>query len=97
VTAAHAIEAEARLYDYLFTRPDPDAAEDFTSTVNPNSLEVLAGCKLEPSLASAKVGDKFQFERQGYFCVDPDSTDSKLIFNRSVGLKDTWAKIEKKG
>ncbi len=102
VSAAHALEAEARLYDYLFTRPDPDAAEDFTSTVNPNSLEVLTGCKLEPSLASAKVGDKFQFERQGYFCVDPDSANSnsaegKLVFNRTVGLKDTWAKIEKKG
>jgi len=97
VSAAHAIEAEARLYDYLFTRPDPDAADDFTSTVKQDSLEVLTGCKLEPSLASAKVGDKFQFERQGYFCVDPDSTEGKLVFNRTVGLKDTWARIEKKG
>ena len=97
VSAAHALEGEVRLYDYLFTRPDPAEAEDFTSTVNPNSLEVLTGCKLEPSLASAKRGDKFQFERQGYFCVDPDSKDGKLVFNRSVGLKDTWAKIEKKG
>jgi len=97
VSAAHALEAEARLYDYLFTRPDPDEAEDFTSVVNPNSLEVLIGCKIEPSLASARPGDKFQFERQGYFCVDPDSTEGKLVFNRSVGLKDTWAKIEKKG
>ena len=95
VSAAHALEAEARLYDYLFTRPDPDEAEDFTSTVNPNSLEVLTGCKLEPSLASAKPGDKFQFERQGYFCVDLDSKEGKLVFNRSVGLKDTWAKIER--
>ena len=97
VSAAHALEAEARLYDYLFTRPDPDEAEDFTSVVNSNSLEVRTDCKLEPSLASAKVGDRFQFERQGYFCVDPDSTNGKLVFNRSVGLKDTWAKIEKKG
>ena len=95
VSAAHALEAEARLYDYLFTRPDPDEAEDFTSTVNLNSLEVLTGCKLEPSLASAKPGDKFQFERQGYFCVDLDSKEGKLVFNRSVGLKDTWAKIER--
>jgi glutaminyl-tRNA synthetase len=97
VSAAHALDGEARLYDYLFTRPDPDAAEDFTSTVNPNSLEVLTGCRLEPSLAAARVGAKFQFERQGYFCVDLDSKDGKLVFNRSVGLKDTWAKIEKKG
>ena len=98
VSAAHAIEAEARLYDHLFTRPDPEnvsEGQDFTVNINPNSLEVLAGCKLEPSLASAKPGDKFQFERQGYFCVDPDSKDGKLVFNRSVGLKDTWAKIEK--
>jgi glutaminyl-tRNA synthetase len=84
VSAAHALEAEARLYDYLFTRPDPDEAEDFI------------GCKIEPSLASARPGDKFQFERQGYFCVDPDSTEGKLVFNRSVGLKDTWAKIKKR-
>ncbi len=102
VSAAHALDGEARLYDYLFTRPDPDEAQDFTSVVNPNSLEILTGCQLEPSLASAKTGDKFQFERQGYFCVDPDSansnsTDGKLVFNRAVGLKDTWAKIEKKG
>jgi glutaminyl-tRNA synthetase len=97
VSAAHAIEAEARLYDYLFTRPDPDEAEDFTSVVNTNSLEVLAGCKVEPGLTGARPGDKFQFERQGYFCVDLDSKDSRLVFNRSVGLKDTWAKIEKKG
>jgi len=95
VSAAHAIEAQVRLYDYLFTRPDPEAVADFTSVVNPNSLEVLTGCKLEPSLASAKVGDKFQFERQGYFCVDPDSTEGELVFNRTVGLKDTWAKIAK--
>jgi len=97
VSAARAVEAEVRLYDYLFTRPDPDAAEDFMTTVNPNSLEVLTGCKLEPSLTGAQVGDKFQFERQGYFCVDLDSAKGKLAFNRSVSLKDTWAKIEKKG
>jgi len=99
VSAAHALEAEARLYDYLFTKPNPDDVEegqDFLDTVSPNSLEVLTGCKLEPSLADAKPGTKFQFERQGYFCVDPDSTEGKLVFNRTVSLKDTWAKIEKK-
>jgi glutaminyl-tRNA synthetase len=98
VSAAHAVEAEVRLYDYLYTRPDPEADEEknFIDFVNPDSLEVLTGCKLEPSLASAQVGDRFQFERQGYFYVDPDSTDGKLVFNRTVGLKDTWAKIEKK-
>jgi len=99
VSAAHALEAEARLYDYLFTKPNPDDVEegqDFLDYVSPNSLEVLTGCKLEPSLADAKPGSKFQFERQGYFCVDPDSTEGKLVFNRTVSLKDTWAKIEKK-
>jgi glutaminyl-tRNA synthetase len=99
VSAAHAQEAEARLYDYLFTQPNPEDVpedQDFTVNVNPNSIEVLTGCKLEPSLADAKPGNRFQFERQGYFCVDPDSTRGKLVFNRAVGLKDTWAKIEKK-
>jgi glutaminyl-tRNA synthetase len=98
VSAAHAIGAEVRLYDYLFTRPDPEEVpedQNFTVNVSPNSLEVLTGCKLEPGLAGVKPGDKFQFERQGYFCVDLDSTDGKLVFNRSVGLRDTWAKIEK--
>lgn len=97
VSAAHAVDAEVRLYDYLFTQPNPDEAEDFTSVLNPNSLEALTGCKVEPGLAGAKVGDKFQFERQGYFCVDPDSSAGKLVFNRAASLKDTWAKIEKKG
>jgi glutaminyl-tRNA synthetase len=96
VSAAHTLEAEARLYDYLFTQPNPDEAEDFTSVINPNSLQVLTGCKVEPSLADAKVGEKFQFERQGYFCVDPDSSAGRLVFNRAASLKDTWAKIEKK-
>ena len=98
VSAAHAHEAEVRLYDYLFVKPNPEDVpedQDFTVNVNANSLEALTGCKVEPSLAGAKPGDKFQFERQGYFCVDPDSADGKLVFNRSVGLKDTWAKIEK--
>jgi glutaminyl-tRNA synthetase len=99
VSAAHAVEAEARLYDLLFTQPDPeDVPEgDFTAVISPYSLEVLAGCKVEPSLASAKPGDRVQFERLGYFCVDPDSTDGKLVFNRTVSLKDEWARIEKAG
>jgi glutaminyl-tRNA synthetase len=96
VSAAHALEAEARLYDYLFTQPNPDEADDFTSVLNPNSLQMLTGCKVEPSLAGAKAGSKFQFERQGYFCVDPDSNAGRLVFNRAASLKDTWAKIEKK-
>ncbi|MBV9088026.1 MAG: glutamine--tRNA ligase/YqeY domain fusion protein [Acidobacteriaceae bacterium] len=99
VSAAHAIDAEVRLYDKLFSTPDPDQTEngkDFTSNLNPNSLEVLSGCKLEPSLSDAAVGAKYQFERLGYFCVDRDSAPGKPVFNRTVALKDTWAKVEKK-
>ncbi|HLW53991.1 MAG TPA: glutamine--tRNA ligase/YqeY domain fusion protein [Candidatus Angelobacter sp.] len=99
VSAAHAIEAEVRLYDNLFSNPDPgDVAEgqDFTANLNPNSLEVVRGAKLEPSLAGAKAGDRCQFERLGYFCVDLDSAPGRLVFNRTVALKDTWAKVEKK-
>ena len=99
VSAAHAIDAEARLYETLFTREDPnEVAEggDFTDNLNPNSLEVLSGCKLEPSLCAAAPGSRYQFERLGYFCVDPDTTPEKLIFNRTVALRDTWAKIEKR-
>jgi glutaminyl-tRNA synthetase len=98
VSAPHALDAEVRLYDYLFTKENPDEVEegqDFKSNLNPNSLEVLTGCKVEPSLASTKPLDRFQFERIGYFCVDPDSAKGKLIFNRTVGLRDTWAKIQK--
>jgi glutaminyl-tRNA synthetase len=98
VSAAHAVEAEVRLYDRLFVTPDPeDVPEDqnFTANLNPNSLEVLPACCVEPSLKDAAVGSLCQFERQGYFCVDPDSAGGKLVFNRSVSLKDTWAKIEK--
>ena len=98
VSAAHALEAEVRLYDQLFTKPDPDEVEpgeDFTANLNPDSLEVLTGCRVEPSLADAKVGDAVQFERVGYFCADPDSTAEKLVFNRTVSLRDTWAKIQK--
>ncbi|MBU1317763.1 MAG: glutamine--tRNA ligase/YqeY domain fusion protein [candidate division Zixibacteria bacterium] len=99
VSAAHAIKAEVRLYDQLFTKENPLAVEegkDFKDYLNPDSLEVLESCRLEPSIAGSKPGDRFQFERLGYFCVDPDSTDDKLVFNRTVTLKDTWARIQKK-
>jgi len=98
VSAQHALPVEVRLYDRLFQKENPDDAEegmDFLSNLNPKSLEVLANCYVEPSLAGAASGDRYQFERQGYFCVDPDSADGKLVFNRTVSLKDTWAKIEK--
>ena len=99
VSAPHAISAEVRLYDYLFAKPDPDDVEegkDYKTNLNPKSLEVIDDAKLEPSLKEAKPGDTFQFERLGYFCMDPDSTDPKPVFNRTVTLRDTWAKIEKK-
>ncbi len=97
VSAAHAVRAEARLYDHLFTKenPEDDEGKDFTSNINPDSIEILNECMLEPGLAQAKPGDRYQFERQGYFCVDPDSTKDKLVFNRTVSLRDTWAKIAK--
>jgi glutaminyl-tRNA synthetase len=99
VSAAHAISAEIRLYDKLFLKPDPydlEEGQDVLDNLNPNSLEIVSDAKLEPSLGSAKPGDRFQFERVGYFCVDPDTTAEKLVFNRTLPLKDTWAKIEKK-
>ncbi|RME74654.1 MAG: glutamine--tRNA ligase/YqeY domain fusion protein [Chloroflexi bacterium] len=99
VSAAHALDAEVRLYDRLFLKPDPDDApegQDFLANLNPNSLEVLTGCKVEPFLASAQPGDRFQFLRHGYFCKDPDSTDEMPVFNRAVALRDSWAKIERK-
>jgi glutaminyl-tRNA synthetase len=98
VSAAHAIDAEVRLYDHLFSRENPGEegeGEDFTAGLNPHSLEVLSGCKLEPSLKDAPAGSRYQFERLGYFCVDPDSAEGKLVFNRTVALRDAWAKIEK--
>ncbi|MBI4638743.1 MAG: glutamine--tRNA ligase/YqeY domain fusion protein [Candidatus Rokubacteria bacterium] len=96
VSAAHSISAEIRLYDSLFSVPKPDEADDFKSELNPRSLEALSGCRVEPALAGAPPESRFQFERQGYFCVDSrDSSPSGLIFNRTVGLRDTWAKIEK--
>ena len=96
VSAEESLEAEVRLYDHLFNRENPDDVEEgktFLDYLNPNSLEVLTSCRIEPSLATGRPGDKFQFERLGYFCVDPDSTPEKLVFNRSVSLRDTWAKI----
>ncbi len=98
VSAAHAIPAEVRLYDYLFAKADPyevPAGGDWRQNLNPNSLEVLPQCWLEPSVAEAKSGDRFQFERLGYFTVDYDSKPGNLIFNRTMTLVDTWAKIEK--
>jgi glutaminyl-tRNA synthetase len=98
LSRAHAVDAEVRLYDRLFCKPDPDDApqgQDFTANLNPNSLEILANCKVEPSLSQAGVGAVFQFLRNGYFCVDPDSTPGKPVFNRTVTLKDTWARMEK--
>ncbi len=98
VSAAHAVEAEVRLYDTLFSRENPgDESEglEFAAYLNPKSLEVLSGCKLEPSLSGAPHGSRYQFERLGYFCVDPDSQPDSPVFNRTVVLRDTWAKIEK--
>jgi glutaminyl-tRNA synthetase len=99
VSAAHAVDAEVRLYDNLFTKEDPNQVEegqDFTANLKPNSLEVVAGAKVEPSLRGAAPLSRYQFERLGYFAVDKDSTPEKPIFNRTVALRDTWAKIEKK-
>ena len=99
VSARHAIDAEVRLYDNLFLKQDPnqvEAGQDFTANLNPKSLEVVADCKLEPSLRTAAPGNRYQFERLGYSCVDRDSTPERLVFNRTVALRDTWAKIEKK-
>jgi glutaminyl-tRNA synthetase len=99
VSAAQAIPVEVRLYDRLFTVEDPENTSEggtFLDYLNPMSLEVLKGCLAEPSLSSAAVADRFQFERIGYFSVDPDSTPGALVFNRIVSLRDTWAKIEQR-
>ena len=99
VSADQAVDAEVRLYDHLFNKPDPDDVpdgQDYLANLNPNSLVVLQGCKLEPSIAGAAVGSRYQFERLGYFCVDRDSKPGRLVFNRSVTLRDTWAKMQKK-
>jgi len=99
VSAAHAIDAEVHIYDKLFINEDPNQVaegQEFTANLNPNSLEVIAQAKLEPSLANAPIESRYQFERLGYFCADPDSRPGRLVFNRTVALKDTWAKVEKK-
>ena len=95
VSAQHARLAEVRLYDHLFASAKPDEAEDWKSEINPNSLERLTNCYVEPSLADAATGKHYQFERTGYFCVDPDTQPGHLVFNRTVSLRDTWGKIEK--
>jgi len=97
VAAADAVPAEVRLYYQLFVRPDPGADGDVMADLNPDSLEVLRGCIAEPALAKAAAGDAVQFERQGYFCADPDSTPDRLVFNRTVGLRDSWAKVQASG
>ena len=99
VSAAHALDAEVRLYDHLFMEEDPEQTEDgqdFTVNLNPDSLLINSDAKVEPTLADAEVGTRYQFLRTGYFCVDPDSTADKLVFNRTVTLRDTWAKVKKK-
>src|SRR6266581_419468 len=98
VSAAHALDAELRLYEHLFVKADAGEVpegQDYTVNLNPHSLERLTGCRVEPSLAGAQPGSRYQFERQGYFCVDPDSAADQLVFNRTVALRDSWAKIEK--
>jgi glutaminyl-tRNA synthetase len=100
VSAAQAVDAEVRLYETLFTKENPNDVEegqDFLANLNPNSLQVLTGCKLEPSLARVKPFERVQFERLGYFCADPDAAPGAPVFNRTVALKDTWAKVEKRG
>ena len=99
VSATHALDSRVRLYDHLFTKENPDDVEDgqdFTANINPDSLKILTGCKLEPSLADAAAFERYQFERLGYFCVDKDSGRDALVFNRTVTLRDAWAKIQKK-
>jgi glutaminyl-tRNA synthetase len=101
VSAPHALQAEVRIYHHLFSRANPDEVEagrDFRDNLNPDSLEILQNCSLEPALGEAKPGDRFQFLRLGYFCADPDQEKAGTpVFNRTVSLRDTWAKIEKKG
>jgi glutaminyl-tRNA synthetase len=95
VSAAHAVEAEVRLYDHLFAKPKPDEDDDWKSALSPGSLERLTGCRLEPALAGAEPASRYQFERTGYFCVDPDSSPARPVFNRTVSLRDSWAKTQK--
>jgi glutaminyl-tRNA synthetase len=99
VSAAHAVDAEVRIYENLFTKENPSDVEpgqDVLDNLNPNSLEIIADAKVEPSLTNAAAGSRYQFERLGYFCADPDSKPGKPVFNRTVALKDAWARVEKK-
>ncbi len=99
VSVMHAVDAEVRLYDRLFSRENPEDVEEdgtFLDNLNPDSLEVLTSCKVEPSLTATKPGDRYQFMRTGYFCADPDTTEGHLVFNRTIALRDTWAKLQKK-
>ena len=98
VSAGQSLEAEVRLYNYLFTKADPEEDKnnaDLKSYLNPDSLETLTSCRIEPGLKEAEPGSRYQFERLGYFCVDPGSSGDRLVFNRTVTLRDTWAKIQK--
>jgi glutaminyl-tRNA synthetase len=100
VSAAHAVDAEVRLYDRLFTIESPGQTpddRDWREFLNPASLQVLTGCKVEPSLAPAPAGARYQFERIGYFCADKDTSAGRPVFNRTVSLKDSWGKVEQKG
>jgi glutaminyl-tRNA synthetase len=97
LSAADAVPAEVRLYDHLFVREDPGKDGDLLADLNPKSEEVLAGCYVEPALASAPVGEAVQFERLGYFCADPDGAPGRPVFNRTLTLKDTWVKLQAKG
>jgi glutaminyl-tRNA synthetase len=96
VSAAHAVNVEVRVYDRLFNSENPGAVEDYRAELNPTSLEVMTSCWLEPSVIGAPPGTRYQFERLGYFCVDPDATPERQVFNRTVTLKDTWARIEQR-
>jgi glutaminyl-tRNA synthetase len=99
VSVAQAVPGEVRLFDHLFTGEDPDDApegRDFTANLNPSSQEILTGCMLEPALADVKPGERYQLLRQGYYCVDPDSKEGRRVFNRTVGLVDSWARIQAK-
>jgi glutaminyl-tRNA synthetase len=97
VSAQHAVDCEVRLYDRLFRSENPEESGDFLADLNPDSLKTAEKAKLEPSVRGAKVMSRFQFERVGYFCVDPDSTPERLVFNRTATLKDTWAKVSSRG
>jgi len=97
VSAAHAVEAEVRIYEHLFANPNPGAEEDFLQDINPDALSVLKDCRLEPALADAPLGEAIQFEREGYFCLDPDAKPGHAVFNRTIALRDSWAKTQAKG